>query len=141
MSNTRLISVGYERRSPEEFLAIMVENGVSKVLDVRELPLSRRKGFSKSALSALLREAGIDYVHFKKGGNPHRKLKFDIEHCLSMYAKHLSEHPSILSSFVEELAEDCVAVLCYEREHNLCHRSVLVKKVRRRAEFVLVEID
>jgi uncharacterized protein (DUF488 family) len=35
------------------------------VIDVRDVPLSRKKGFSKNQLSENLRTHGIQYVHLK----------------------------------------------------------------------------
>ncbi len=37
---------------------------------MRALPLSRRPGFSKTALRGALEEAGIEYVHLKALGTP-----------------------------------------------------------------------
>jgi hypothetical protein len=43
---------------------------VTRVIDVRAVPLSRRPGFSKNILKNGLAEAGIDYVHLKALGTP-----------------------------------------------------------------------
>ena len=44
--------------------------GVKRLLDVREAPISRRKGYSKTALAAALAASGIDYVHLRGLGTP-----------------------------------------------------------------------
>src|SRR3954469_10422212 len=44
--------------------------GVRRLVDVRELPLSRRRGFSKTALAAALASAEIEYEHVRELGNP-----------------------------------------------------------------------
>jgi uncharacterized protein (DUF488 family) len=43
---------------------------VRLLIDVRELPTSRRKGFAKSALSSALAAADIGYLHLKGLGDP-----------------------------------------------------------------------
>ncbi len=40
------------------------------MLDIREIPLSRRKGFSKSALKQAVEVLKIEYQHEKRLGSP-----------------------------------------------------------------------
>jgi hypothetical protein len=42
-----LFTVGYERRTVDGMIEILKDAGVRTLLDVRELPLSRRQGFPK----------------------------------------------------------------------------------------------
>jgi uncharacterized protein (DUF488 family) len=128
--SAKIVSLGYERRSIDEVLNILASHKVVKLLDIRELPLSRRKGFSKNALSAHLEEAGIQYCHIRAAGNPHRKEKDDIKHCLRKYARYLQNNPAIIETIAAELSKKPVAVLCYEREHRNCHRSILLEALR-----------
>ncbi len=48
----KLFTIGYEGAQLADFLATLACHRVSVVVDVRELPLSRRKGFSKNRLAA-----------------------------------------------------------------------------------------
>lgn len=128
---TQIISIGYEQRSITELIDILKDHHVERLLDVRELPLSRRKGFSKKALSSSLEEAGIEYQHLRAAGNPHRKLKGSIQQCLQLYGSHLEEHPEIIELVGAELSEAPIAMLCYERQHDECHRSVLLDKLNK----------
>ena len=63
-------TVGYERASSDALLAALGQAGVKVLIDVRDLPLSRRAGFSKSTLRASLEAAGIEYLHLKGLGTP-----------------------------------------------------------------------
>lgn len=128
----KVISVGYEQRSVPDLIALLGANKVHKLLDVRQLPLSRKKGFSKTSLSQRLDEAGIEYIHIKEAGNPHRKLKADLDMCLSLYEDYLNDHAYVLELVEAEINSGAVAILCYEREHCNCHRSVLLDKMKRR---------
>ncbi|MBM3927915.1 MAG: DUF488 domain-containing protein, partial [Sphingomonadales bacterium] len=57
-----IYTIGYEGATQGEVIAALERAGVKRVIDVRQLPLSRRPGFSKSSLAASLAERGIDYV-------------------------------------------------------------------------------
>lgn len=59
--DTGLFTIGYEGRVVDSFVEDLGNAGVEVLVDVRELAQSRKRGFSKTALSALLDEAGIEY--------------------------------------------------------------------------------
>lgn len=123
-----------------EFLAVLAEAGVKRVIDVRALPLSRRPGFSKSPLRAALEEAGIEYVHLKALGTPSEGRSAaragrhaDLER---IYAGQLELPEAIVQAeqMRELAAEKPSALLCYEREPAGCHRSLLLAAVAGDAE-------
>ena len=126
MNSHSVVSIGYERRSLDDFIQLLGEHGVSKLVDVREAPISRRPGFSKTRLSTELDRAGIEYRHHRPAGNPHRKDGDSVEHCLQLYRDYLRQNPDVLDLIGEELNDKPVAFLCYERCHDCCHRSVLL---------------
>lgn len=120
-----VLSIGYEGHTPETFLAELAARGVRRLIDVRALPLSRKKGFSKNPLRGMLEEHGIEYVHCQAAGNPFREKKAA---SLPVYEAHLAEHPEIVQEFAAHLrAGERTAVLCYERDQAQCHRSVLLR--------------
>lgn len=124
-------TIGYEQTAMPAFLATLQAAGVEIVADVRALLLSRRPGFSKSALAANLREAGIDYAHFRALGTPaegraaaRRRDHATLER---IYAGQL-ELPEALAAAAQlhDLAATRrTALLCYEREACGCHRTLL----------------
>lgn len=65
-----LRTIGYEGATLEGFLAALRRSRVSLLIDVRAVAVSRRKGFSKTALAAALAEAGIGYLHLRDLGDP-----------------------------------------------------------------------
>ena len=125
-------TIGYEGRSLDEFVDILLEAGVERVVDVRELPLSRKRGFSKTVLSEALASHGIDYVHVRTAGNPHRSLRHDIKRCLAAYRSYLRENPRAVEDVMDALRGTRAALLCVEHEANACHRSVLASRLARR---------
>ena len=61
-----LFLTGYENETIEEFLKKLQSEGITTVIDVREIPLSRKYGFSKKQLIEQLDTLGIKYFHFPK---------------------------------------------------------------------------
>src|SRR5439155_7481614 len=58
-----LLTIGYEGRSLEAYLNLLLCEGVTLLCDVRRNPLSRKYGFSKSTLSKACEGVGIRYEH------------------------------------------------------------------------------
>jgi hypothetical protein len=67
-------TIGYEQSSIRRFLSLLRSREVEILVDVREIPLSRKPGFSKNHLSASLENAGIEYRHIVNLGAP-KKLR------------------------------------------------------------------
>ena len=63
-------TIGYEQARLDDVIAALTGAGVELLADVRALPLSRRPGFSKTALAGAMAEAGIAYRHMKPLGTP-----------------------------------------------------------------------
>jgi uncharacterized protein (DUF488 family) len=133
---SRLVTVGYEGISLTAFLATLKAAGVTLVLDVRELPSSRRKGFSKSPLSQALSKIGIGYRHERALGAP-RQMRHrlredgDLRQYFSDFREYLATQDAILDGLAGQLS-GCVALLCFERNPAECHRSVVAAALARR---------
>jgi uncharacterized protein (DUF488 family) len=126
-----LYTIGYEGRELAELIAMLSGAGVDRVIDIRELPLSRRRGFSKTPLGEALRAAGIEYVHMREAGNPYRKQKDEIPRAqlLAKYERHIAHAPDVVAHVVEAVRGHRAALLCYEAEPHECHRSRLAPHV------------
>lgn len=135
---TRLFTIGYESVTLEGFLATLVSAGVNLLLDVRELPISRRKGFSKTALRLALETAGIDYRHERDLGSPRvirNKLRedgnfFSFE---TQFEAYLQTKTALLDSITAEL-EGAVALMCFERNWRECHRKIVASHLAKRTD-------
>lgn len=138
----RIFTIGYEGTTVPEFLAALKKAGVERVIDVRALPLSRRPGFSKSALRAALAEAAIEYVHLKALGTPAggRAAARAGRHSemARIYAGQLELPEAIAQSaqMLDLAGEKPSALLCMEREPAHCHRTQLLRAVAPDAEVV-----
>ena len=63
-----LFTIGYEKLDQKQFMALLSNHGVEVVADIRKLPVSRKKGFSKTALGETLNYKGIDYLNYQALG-------------------------------------------------------------------------
>ncbi len=130
-----LYTVGYEGRDITGFLDALEREGVARVVDVRELPLSRRKGFSKTALGEALADRGIEYVHCRPLGNPkpnrERYWAGDVEGGAAVYREHLHDGDSYcaLVDLADTVADAATCLLCFEADHERCHRDVIVESL------------
>lgn len=134
MAKTAIFTIGYEGRALDELLAMLAAEKIERVIDIRELPLSRRRGFSKTPLGEALRTAGIEYKHMKQAGNPYRKQKDQISRSelLAKYGKHIAKADDVVDAVVEAARGKRVALLCYEAEPAECHRSLLAPRVAKK---------
>ena len=138
----RIFTIGYEGATVAEFVAALQQAGVQRVVDVRALPLSRRPGFSKTPLRGALAEAGIDYVHLKALGTPAdgRAAARAGRHAdmARIYAGQLGlPEAMVQSAQMLALAEEVPsALLCFERQPEHCHRSLLLDAAANDAEII-----
>jgi len=129
---TRIFTIGYEDTTMADFLAALTGAHVKQVLDIRAIAASRRPGFSKSALAATLREAGIDYVHLRALGTPkagrEAARKGDRAELSRIYADQLKlpEAQAEVAKMHALAREKPSCLLCYERDPTACHRTVLL---------------
>jgi uncharacterized protein (DUF488 family) len=128
----RIYSVGYEGLTVDGLVDRLVGSKVTTLVDVRLNPISRRPGFSRRQLQSSLAAAGIEYVHEKELGNPvDNRVSFQNGDA----AKGRKRMRTILSSrsagalqrVAELAANQRIAILCVERDHERCHRSVITE--------------
>lgn len=134
-----LNTIGYESSELSDFIASVSDAGVEILVDVRDRAQSRKKGFSKTALSEALNEVGIEYLHLRELGDP--KEGRDAARS-GQWTKFLKIYGKVLSSDVAQDAMDLivrlsneksVCLLCYERDHKACHRKCITDEIENRA--------
>ncbi|HVC49529.1 MAG TPA: DUF488 domain-containing protein, partial [Burkholderiales bacterium] len=134
VSSMRAIrTIGYEDSSINEFIETLVSTNITFVLDIREIPVSRRKGFSKKILSQRLINEGIGYRHVKALGSPKEirdrlRKSGDFERFFNEYDRYLLTQQDCLKSIADELTGS-VALLCYERDPKYCHRKSVAREL------------
>jgi uncharacterized protein (DUF488 family) len=132
---TQIYTIGYEGTDIERFIQTLKLVGVEQLVDVRAVPISRKKGFSKNGLRERLEVAGIRYVHLSSLGDPKPGREAaragNYEKFRKIYGKHISEPAAqvslkTLANLVEE-APTCL--MCFERDPAECHRSIVASKL------------
>jgi uncharacterized protein (DUF488 family) len=132
----RLYTLGYEGLDIETFIARLQQVGVQTIFDVRELPLSRKKGFSKTALSERLKLAGIAYRHEPALGCPK-----DIRNCYrddkdwARYTRSFLTYLKTQNEPVRALAKlakaEVACLICFEADYDSCHRTFVARAANR----------
>jgi uncharacterized protein (DUF488 family) len=134
-------TIGYEAVTFATFLEALRPAGIGMVIDVRDLPLSRRAGFSKTILRASLNEAGIGYTHLKGLGTPKEGRQAirrgDTATFWSIYEARLlgTEGQRDLAVAAGIAGEQASALLCFEADPHLCHRSRVAESLEREYGF------
>jgi uncharacterized protein (DUF488 family) len=125
-----LYTIGYEGTDIDRFVTALKLVGVTVLADVRALALSRKKGFSKSALRSRLELERIAYLHFMDLGDPkpRREAARDgrLDDFRDIYAKHLSgvKPQASLSALAVVACDTPTCLMCFERNPAVCHRSI-----------------
>ncbi|GAA6761743.1 MULTISPECIES: DUF488 domain-containing protein [Thermus] len=125
-------TIGYEGLKLPEFISFLRGKGIVVVADVRELPLSRKPGFSKVSLRAALEDAGIYYRHIRELGAPkplrdYLKRTGDWPTYRQNYLQLLQQRPGVLEELGMLACEYPTALLCFEADPATCHRSIIAE--------------
>ena len=130
---TTLYTIGYEGLSLPRFITILQNNHIHTLVDVRELPLSRKPGFSKTKLSQALNQAGIQYKSIRLLGSP-RTLRHELRvtkdwgNFAEQFSHYLQGQTNVLERLVERAYNETLCLMCFERDNTVCHRSIVAAK-------------
>ncbi len=128
-----VLTVGHSSRPLGEFLRLLEAHGVTRVVDVRKMPRSRRNPqFSGDALAPALREAGIDYAYLSGLGGLRRRRPDSPNGAwknasFQGYADHMltPEFEAALDELLDLARGERVALMCAEAVPWRCHRSLI----------------
>lgn len=137
-----LRTIGYEGHTLDSFVAVLKRAGVKQLLDIRDLPLSRRRGFSKTPLRDALATAGILYEHLRDLGAPKEVRQPYIDGgspaaFRTAYLAHLQRHRAALDGVKWHMDQAVTAIMCVEKAHTECHRGIVASELQR--EGILVQ--
>jgi len=127
-----LLTIGYEGRSLEAYLNILIRAGATLLCDVRGNPNSRKFGFAKSTLARTSGEVRLRYEHLPELGIPtseRRDLKTDADYqaLFEDYKRtqlpHKTEALKTILDWIK--AGEKVALTCYELDPRHCHRHCI----------------
>jgi uncharacterized protein (DUF488 family) len=130
-----VFTAGYEGLHVDDFLDLLLREGIQCLIDVRNNPVSRRYGFHKGTLSRLCERVGLQYMHVPQVGVP-SAWRADLDSSLS-YARLFDRYrrevlpaqPEAVRLVSERISERSSVLVCQEREACRCHRSHLAERV------------
>ncbi|MBF0353840.1 MAG: DUF488 domain-containing protein [Alphaproteobacteria bacterium] len=132
---SKVFTIGYEGSTLEDFIETLLLANIRTLIDVRELPISRRPGFAKKALSGALEKVGISYVHLKGLGDPKAGRDAaranDFEEFLRIFTKHLRTPTARcdIGEAAKIMARGGACLMCYERDPLSCHRKLVAEEI------------
>jgi hypothetical protein len=134
-----LLTIGYEGRSLEGYLNALLQAGVTVLCDVRRNPISRKYGFSKSTLSRACGGVGMEYQHLPQLGiaseeRQELNCQADYDALFEVYKRTTlplqEETLTLISNWIGN-ENKRVALTCYERLPQQCHRHCVAEAVER----------
>ena len=135
MQDYKLLTIGYEGRDIEEFVSRLKRHRVDRLIDIREIPASRKKGFSKNALKDRLEGEGMEYVHIRELGSPRKirnKLREDwnYDYFFRKFDEYLAGNSHLIEQVYTFLSTGVNCLMCFEREPNKCHRQSVAREIK-----------
>jgi uncharacterized protein (DUF488 family) len=142
LSGVQMLTIGHSTLPIEIFLAVLKENEVRWLVDIRTIPKSRHNPqFSQENLQKSIKKAGISYRWQKSLGGLRHTTKDSINlgwrnSSFRGYADYM-QTPEFVTALEELLADspqEQTAIMCAEAVPWRCHRSLvadalLVRKI------------
>jgi uncharacterized protein (DUF488 family) len=132
---TSLFTFGYEGLNIDAFIARLEAAHVKTIVDVRALPLSRKKGFSKTSFSSALSAHGIGYLHALVLGCPKPiRDQYKADGNWQTYTKYFLKYIKTQDASLRELVKIAHAtpscLVCFEADFSMCHRTFVARAAR-----------
>ena len=137
-----VFSIGYEGLTIDSFLYKLIANNITLVVDVRSNPLSMKYGFSKKSFKQYIESAGMKYIHIPELGIPSamRKGLGDSVSHKSLFKTYETKLLPKQETEIKQLIDltnqnERIAVVCFEADHNFCHRHTLIEHLQKNKSF------
>ena len=135
-----LYTIGHSNRDTDEFLGLLAEHGIRKLVDVRTAAGSRRNPqFMKDELARVLAAHGIAYTHLPALGGFRRPRPDSANTAwrnasFRGYADYMQtpEFEKALALLLSGANDGPTAVMCAEAVPWRCHRSLIADAVTAR---------
>lgn len=145
LNNSKLYTIGYGNRSPEQLFDLVKTRGCSYLIDVRSIPYSSyHKAFNKEAIATSSEDYGLKYLYLGEqlGGKPSSD---DLDEMGRADYVQMAEKTAFLEA-LERLHEAenqglSVALMCAELRPETCHRTKLIGEALARRGITLYHID
>lgn len=130
----KLMTMGYEGITSQQFFDVLLNNKVQTIVDIRELPISRKAGFSKTSLAEIAKDYDLNYVHLQSLGSP-REIRHDYrednnwKRYTRRYMTYLNTQKDSINELADLIQRKRCCLICFEADHNFCHRLFVADAV------------
>lgn len=146
--NRKLFTIGYTGFNLDEFVGKLKQHEIECLIDVREIPVSRKRGFSKTALCERLEQNGIGYKHFRLLGSP-RSLRHEVRETADFdkfftgVSRHLSESDSQvqIADAIDVARHTRSCLMCCCSDWRYCHRKSVVEEILNHSFFFVEHLS
>jgi uncharacterized protein (DUF488 family) len=123
----KLFTIGYEKRDISEFINTLLNNRIESLVDIRAVPHSRNRNYTKANLERMLNERGIEYLLKNDLGSEKEirdkvKSDGDYDYFFSRYEEYLKRRKASMQELAALAENKSICLLCYEEDFNRCHR-------------------
>jgi uncharacterized protein (DUF488 family) len=128
-------TIGYEGTDIDRFVQTLKAVGVQSIADVRAVPLSRKKGFSKNVLRDRLAHEGISYLPMQDLGDPKAGREAakagNYELFREIYNAYIEQENivPVVAELADKAEDSITCLLCFERDPKTCHRLIVGEKM------------
>jgi uncharacterized protein (DUF488 family) len=134
----KIYTIGFAKKNAEDFFALLINNGIQRIVDVRLKNVSQMAGFTKKDdLKYFLRKiADIDYVHLpvfaptKEILQKYRKDK-NWNEFEAQFQKLLGNLNPLPDAGRVAFSEKTCCLLCSEEKPEKCHRRLVAEYLAR----------
>lgn len=141
LSDRALYTLGYESLSLETYINKLIINDVKLLCDVRKNAYSQKWGFSKLQLKDACDKVGIQYINIPQLGieSEDRQELTSLsayKRLFSIYEKTTLKDNWLYLLQVSELLlkYDRIALTCFEKDVQMCHRGVVANNLMKLKE-------
>lgn len=138
MSKIQIFTIGFTKKSAEEFFSKLGEAGVKRVVDIRLNNVSQLAGFAKkNDLEYFLRAiCGIDYIHMPELA-PTQEILDEYKKRKGDWSVYEKKFLSLMSNrqIEEKVSKDVLdggCLLCSEDTPDHCHRRLVAEYLKDR---------
>lgn len=117
----KIYTIGYEGKTIDEFLKLLMEKSITHLVDVRSVAKSRRKEFSQNNIKDTLFKKSILYEHMKELGGLDKKDYRDV-----MKTEGWKQSYEELK---ELASKGPTVIMCLEKDPMKCHRRFIAERL------------
>ena len=140
-----IYTIGYEGVNQDALFQALAYHDIQTLLDIRQLPQSRKPGLSKTALGVAAAGYGMGYQHLRALGTPRdiryqRKIDHDEAAFRRSFLVYLATQNAAMEALVEQAGRERCCLLCYEADVGECHRLLVANRAAEMSDGALTPV-